>query len=66
VPKGQHKLTNEQVLGIYNDTRKIWVIAVAYKVSPTLVSYIKNGHQYSKLTGHKKPYNDFKDYNRSG
>ncbi|WP_406236896.1 hypothetical protein ACF3NX_06315 [Acetobacter orientalis] len=49
---GRNKLTEEQVKTIYSDTRSQDKIASEYGVHQTLVSAIKIGKLWSRVTGH--------------
>lgn len=51
--RGSAKLTDEQVFKILNDNRFHWEIAKDFNVSRPVVSYIKNGKYWSKITGKK-------------
>ena len=48
------KLTNEQVIEIYNSKEKGTHLAKKYGVSNATISSIKNGKRWPEITGHKK------------
>lgn len=48
------KLTEREVLLIYADTRRQKDIAADFGCSPSLITAIKTGYAWSRVTGHKK------------
>lgn len=50
---GSSKLTQEQALAIYADTRRQIDIAAEYQCAQSLVSKIKRGEMWGHVTGHK-------------
>lgn len=50
----KNKLSKVEVLQIYESEEDVSVLADKYKVSKWTIWDIKNGHTWSKITGHKK------------
>ena len=51
---GLSKLTEQQVLEIYNSTEYQRVLAEKYNVGTTTISEIRRGLRWTHITGHKK------------